>query len=156
MLGFNSAALTVPYLSDVLQLTLVSGWATFGWMNVPAPAWQAYAWWLLLAGAGSLGAIATFRRLRNNGPALPLFVVAVWFVGVVGVYLWIQFNRFQPQFRYAFALVPVLAGLAGIGLAVLLEDHPRLRGLALVILAVGLFLANAWLIFGVVMPSYWP
>jgi hypothetical protein len=40
---------TAAYWLDVLKLSISSGYARFGWMNVPAPEWQAYAWWAFIA-----------------------------------------------------------------------------------------------------------
>jgi hypothetical protein len=53
---------TAAYWLDVLKLSISSGYARFGWMNVPAPEWQAYAWWAFIA-------VTTLVGLAILGPA---------------------------------------------------------------------------------------
>jgi hypothetical protein len=142
------AARTGAYWGDVLQLSASSGWARFGWMNVAAPAWQAYAWWLFIL-AGVIAGIASLWRQR---PALFLVAILVlWVAAVLAGYIRINLNRFQPQFRFAFALLPVLGTFAAGGYRCWLRRQPSL---AVVLLALALFLVNLWLIFQLVIPAY--
>jgi 4-amino-4-deoxy-L-arabinose transferase-like glycosyltransferase len=146
--AITPAARTAAYWSDVLQLSASSGWARFGWMNVAAPAWQAYAWWLFIL-AGVLAGTAALWRRR---PALFLVAILVlWSAAVLAGYIRINLNRFQPQFRFAFALLPVLGTFAAGGYQRWLRRRPSL---AVVLLALTLFLVNLWLIFQLVIPAY--
>jgi hypothetical protein len=72
----------------------------------------------------------------------------------LAVYARIQINRFQPQFRYAFSMIPVLAAFSGAGIAALLNRSARWPRLALVGLAGLLFLVNLWIIFAILVPAY--
>lgn len=151
----NPAALTISYWLEVLRLSLSSGYAHFGWMNVPAPTWQAYAWWLLILAAGGLGLWRALRLARGNRQqSLVLAVAGVWAAGVLFSYARINLNRFQPQFRFAFALLPLLAALAAAGCDRLLERFPRWQWLGAPLLAAGLWLVNVWLLVNVLEPAY--
>ncbi|MEW5986789.1 MAG: DUF2142 domain-containing protein [Chloroflexota bacterium] len=151
----NPAVLTIPYWLAVWQLSLSSGYARFGWMNVPAPTWQAYAWWVLILLAGGLGLWRALRlEQRNRRQGLILAVAGVWAAGVFFSYLRINSNRFQPQFRFAFALLPLLAALAAAGLSRLVGRFPRWRQAAAPLLAAGLWLTNVWLLLNVLEPAY--
>lgn len=146
--GIAPAAVTFSYWVEVLRLTASSGWARFGWMNVPAPLWQAYLWWLLLL-AGSAWALWNFRSEGRS-----LFVVALlllWAGAVTAAYLRINVNRFQPQFRFAFALLPVLATLTAAGYASWFGRRPVLT---LALLALLLFSVNLWLVLRLILPAY--
>lgn len=148
--GVAPAAQAAPYWAEVLQLTASSGYARFGWMNVAAPAWQGYLWWALLLGATLLGILAMWRQ-RERPSAYLLALLGLWTMAVLAGYLRINLNRFQPQFRFAFALLPVLGTFAAGGYWRWLEGQPTL---AVVMLALGLFLVNLWLLLQLVVPAY--
>lgn len=151
--GINAAATTVAYWRDVLYTSLQSGWARLGWMNVVTPEWQAVAWWSLLIVAGTIGAWASWRANQQHS-RLVLIICAIWLLAILAGYLRINLNRFQPQFRYAFATIPVFAALASCGLKTLLIRHDRLVGLLAPLIALTLLLVNLWIIMVVAIPAY--
>jgi hypothetical protein len=150
----NPATLNMTYWWDVLYTSLQSGWARFGWMNVVTPDWQAIAWWSLLVMAGAVGAWASWRPHQQHPSRLVLIICGIWLLAILAGYLRINLNRFQPQFRYAFATIPVFAALASIGLNTLLSRFNRIREQLAPILAVTLLLINIWIIAVIVIPAY--
>lgn len=150
--GSAPAAATFTYWVEVLRLTASSGWARLGWMNVAAPPWQAHLWWAILLA----GVAAGLWRLRSQ-PRAPfvLVLLLLWIGAVVAGYLRINMNRFQPQFRFAFALVPVLAALAAGGYTARPALWPGRRPLVrLGYLALLLFFANLWLVLRLIVSAY--
>ena len=150
----DPAAVTITYWRDVLTTSMQSGWARFGWMNVLTPDWQAVVWWCLLVIAGVIGAWASWHTSQQDQSRLVLIVCGVWLLAILVGYLRINANRFQPQFRYAFATIPVLVALASIGLHTLLARFKLNTGLLAPGLAVLLLLVNVWIITIVVIPAY--
>lgn len=147
------------YWGDVVQLTLSSGWVGFGMMNIFAPQWQAYLWWSFI---GLFSVIGIFRFIKLNyrqtNFKMQAFIVLLWVGAIVGGYLRINLNRFQPQFRYLFALLPIFTMFSGIGLAQtanFFAKSQKSRELYLVgTLAAFLFLVNSWIIWQIVIPAY--
>jgi hypothetical protein len=150
----SEAAYTWAYWQQVLQMTLSSGWARFGWMNVPAPQWQAYAWWLFIAVAGVVGLRFLWRETAVARRRQLLLILTFWTVGVLASYVQINLNRFQPQFRFVFTWLPVLCVLSGAGFMQIAGASPRGRLLAVLTLATALFLVNLWLLITVVGRAY--
>jgi hypothetical protein len=151
----SPAAQTTVYWENVLKTTLQSGWGRYGWMNLATPDSQVYVWWGFLAITGVTGLIVTLRRSREDSRVRYAFLISiVWIICVLAVYARIQINRFQPQFRYAFSMIPVLAAFSGAGIAALLNRSARWPRLALVGLAGLLFLVNLWIIFAILVPAY--
>lgn len=153
--GIRPEALTLAYWLDVAALTLNSGWARFGWMNVPAPAWQTAVWWAFMGIGVALSIRELWREHAQNSHLRTLFaiILAVWVGSVTIGYLRINLNRFQPQFRFALALIPVLATAAA-GYAGRLTRRPSRSAALIVALAVTLFAANVWLLTSIVGPTY--
>jgi hypothetical protein len=152
--GVNPNAMTISYWGDVLYTSMQSGWARLGWMNVVTPDWQAIAWWSLLIITGTIGAWASWHADQHHPSRSVLIICGVWLVAILAGYLRINLNRFQPQFRYAFATIPVFAALASVGLNTLLTRFNRARGLLTPVLSLTLLLANVWIIEAIVIPAY--
>jgi hypothetical protein len=153
--GANPNAMTISYWGDVLYTSLQSGWARLGWMNVVTPDWQAIAWWSLLLIAGAVGAWASWHTADDQHPARAVLIVCgVWLLAILAGYLRINLNRYQPQYRYAFATIPVFAALASVGLNTLLRRFGKARGWLAPSLALTLLLANVWIITAIVLPAY--
>lgn len=144
---------TAVYWRDVVLMTLSSGWARFGWMNIPAPAIHAYVWWIGVLAMMIVGFVAAWRSQVTRQGRLALFVLGLWGVGIIISYLRINLNRFQPQFRYMMTILPVITTLSAAGWLALLRKFVRSR--IIVILFVLLLLAyNYWLIMAIVGPAY--
>ena len=152
--GVSPAVRSLAYWRDVFRLTLTSGWAHFGWMNLPAPAWQAYGWWTLLAAAGLWGARNLWLNVAERPRPLVLLILVLWTAAVAGTYLRINLNRFQPQFRFAFALLPIISTLAAAGYLDWFARARRRQQVAVVLLAAILFLANVWIVLSLIVPAY--
>jgi hypothetical protein len=150
----NPAAMTITYWWNVLYTSLQSGWARFGWMNVVTPDWQAVGWWSLLIVAGIIGAWSSWHANQQHYTRSVLIICGVWLLAILAGYFRINLNRFQPQFRYAFAAIPVFAALASIGLNVLLTRFKRTTGLLSPLIAVALLFINLWIIIVIIAPAY--
>lgn len=139
------------YWQQVIILTISSGWARLGWMGLPAPQWHANLWWALIAIFSFIGIT---RLWKNPLPETKLLtaILLIWLAGILFTYLRINLNRLQPQFRFAFAAIPVLAAWAGGGIDVLLPR--RRRKVGIVILAALLVSYNIWFITAVLGPAY--
>jgi hypothetical protein len=155
-LAVSPNAGTLTYWWDVLKLTLSSGYARFGWMNLPAPFWQATAWW----GALLLFLVLGLRQLaqikEHQVKKRLFFLVAVWFAGALFAYWQINVNRFQPQFRFLFPMLPLVAALAGAGFVKLSSDLRIREPIAIAVLLLLLLGLNFWILYVVVYGGYWP
>jgi hypothetical protein len=149
-----SRAYTIPYWLDVLQLTLGSGWVRFGWMNVPAPDWQAYLWWASTGLAVLVGLYVGYVAPDTKNRRLFLLIIGIWSAGVLLTYARINLNRFQPQFRYAFPLLPIWAAFAAAGLLAPFRRTPRLQLVVFAVLTIVMLLVNVWLLAAIVVPAY--
>lgn len=153
--ALNPSAQTIVYWQNVFTTTLQSGWGRFGWMNLATPDMQVYAWWGMLGISGLIGLIAVVRQADSaSGRWRAVLLCAAWTVCVLGMYVRIQMNRFQPQFRYAFAIVPVLSAFAGIGLARLAGRSVFRQRLLVLLLSALLLAVNLWIVFAVLVPAY--
>jgi len=101
-----------------------------------------------------VGAWASWHADQHHPARSVLIICGVWLLAILAGYLRINLNRFQPQYRYAFATIPVFAALASVGLNTLLRRCNRARGLLAPILALTLLLANVWIIEAIVIPAY--
>ncbi len=149
------ASQTLVYWQRVGAWTMSSGWARFGWMNLPAPQWQAVLWWGIIAGAGLSGLIFSWRAATTPARRWQVIVVVLWLVGLAVIYGRINLNRFQPQFRLIMAAVPALAALAAVGLARATAPWWRWQRRLPWLLAGGLLVSNAWLILTIIVPAYY-
>lgn len=147
----NQAALTLRYWVDVLHATAQSGWARFGWMNVLTADVLAYFWWAMIAVTSAAGMLDALLDRDNRLIGLQCLI---WFAGIAAIYLRINLDRFQPQFRYAFAAIPSIAGLAANG-ARRLHKIPGVHCTVVIILVtVLLAAANVWLVLRYLVPAY--
>lgn len=145
---FSAQAARWDYWQQVVTLTLSSGYARFGWMNVAAPLWQAYGWWAAVIVLGVMGLAA----VRRPSPVqwLALLTLTLWLVALLLAYGRINLRLLQPQFRFLLTAVPILAALAGGGL-LRLGWRPNWLVTMLAVMVVTL---NGWLILSVVLPTY--
>jgi len=150
----NPAAQTTVYWANVFRTTLQSGWGRFGWMNLATPDGQVYAWWVFLTITILIGVFYVVRRARDAFDRETILLCVFWVVGALAVYGQIQMNRFQPQFRYAFAILPILTAFSGIGISVSVGRAARLQRLMVLLLSVLLFAVNLWIVCAVLMPAY--
>jgi hypothetical protein len=149
----NPAASTVAYWWDWAGWTLSSGYARLGWMNVPAPDGQVAAWWLFIGVTSIVGVISVLRAASDRSRRVQLALIGVWALAVLAAYVKINLNRFQPQFRFMLALLPVLVALSAIGYFRGIHS-PRGQRLALAGLTLVLLLVNVWIVFGLIVPTY--
>jgi len=153
--AFSEAAKTVVYWKDVLLLSMSSGWARFGWMNVPAPDWHAYLWWGLLGVAGGIGGVIIWQRATERKQRLQLLLLGIWCAGILFSYFRINSNRFQPQFRFAQAVIPVIVTMAAIGFQKIVQLKKRVTAQAIVItLAIILLNYNLWFVLSKIQFAY--
>jgi 4-amino-4-deoxy-L-arabinose transferase-like glycosyltransferase len=162
--GLSGRAGTVEYWQEVAKLTLSSGWVRFGWMNLAAPMHHAYLAWSLV---GLLVCAALFFALRNlhahwpHRPTIASYiqvtVLLIWLVGSLASYIRINMTHFQPQFRFIFVLLPVIAAVAAIGLEHTLDRTRWLRVKYTICLLLILFWLgyNGWIIKKLVIPAYY-
>jgi len=155
--GFGSTlpqAATVAYWLDVLKLSISSGFARFGWMNLPAPEWQAYAWWGGIVVTALLGLQIILKGARDHRQKLLLITLFIWTAGVLAIYLRLNSNRFQPQFRFAFPLLPIVCTFAAAGWLRVARRFTR-KGVFVVGLPLALLvIVNLYLIIAVIVPAY--
>jgi hypothetical protein len=153
--GVSSSATNISYWSDVLLTSLSSGWARLGWMNIPTPDWQAYGWWMFIA-ITSIGGIRAAHLTSPDRTVSKqiLFILGLWVMGVLASYMRINANRFQPQFRFAFPLLPVITAFAAGGYVSFLGYSSRRRVFGLLLLIIVLMLANFWIVFNLLVPTY--
>ncbi len=145
---------TLAYWKDVFILTLSSGWARLGWMNLPAPLGQAIVWWVFAGLTAVAGLIIIYRQAINQQQRLLFYILLIWVGGVVLFYLRINMNRLQPQFRFMLALAPVLTSWMSIGVLYWFRRKYLWQQRVMIGTAVLLFLYNIWFIFTVVQNAY--
>jgi hypothetical protein len=145
---------TLTYWLDVLKLSISSGFARFGWMNVPAPDWQAYLWWIFVAVTVLIGLVSILRTPRDQHAKLILITLFIWTAGVLVTYLRLNANRFQPQFRYAFPLLSIICAFAAAGWLQIAHRFTRKSVFVVGALIVLLVIINIYLIAAVIMPAY--
>lgn len=151
----NSAVLAPDYWLQWLNLTFSSGYARFGWMNVPAPDWQATVWWLFIGATGLSGASSVRRVAHGHEAVTRLVLIGGWLLAVLAAYVKLNLNRFQPQFRFMLTMLPILGALSAIGYSHWTRSTRR-QQLALLALAFALAAVNLWIVFGLIVPTYLP
>jgi hypothetical protein len=154
--GFSgiAAEATMPaYWQQVYAWTLSSGWAWFGWLNLMPSAVHGQIWWFFIQITFLLGLYLAWKKWQHHpGGRFLLFLLLAWCVAILFSYIRVTANRWQPQFRFALAILPVLTTLSARGLLFLSRDvyGKYMFGL----MAVGLFAYNLWLILSLVLPTY--
>jgi hypothetical protein len=155
--GFGSVlsdAATLTYWLDVLKISISSGFARFGWMNVPAPEWQAYIWWALIAATALIGLGGMLKGRLDQRQKILLLICLLWAIGALAIYLRLNSNRFQPQFRYAFPLLPIITLLSAAGYRYFCHRIGLSSRTGMSILILGLIGINLYLIFFVIGTAY--
>jgi hypothetical protein len=145
---------TVAYWEEVAELTLSSGWARFGWMNLPAPFSHAIVWWIVLGVSWTAGLVYLWRSAASESQRLVLLIGLLWLAAVLLTYLRINVNRLQPQFRFMLAAAPLLTSWAAIGALSPFRDRPRVQWVLIAAAALLLVSYNIWLVLTVVQPAY--
>ena len=152
--GTLPQASTLSYWLDVLKLSISSGFARFGWMNVTAPEWQAYVWWGGIVVTALLGLQIILKGARNSRQKLLLITLFIWTAGVLAIYLRLNANRFQPQFRFAFPLLPIVCTFAAAGWLRVARRFTRKDVFAVGLPLALLVIVNLYLIIAVIVPAY--
>ena len=148
-------SLTLTYWWHVFTWTLSSGWARYGWMNLPAPQWQAVLWWGIIAAASLFGwRLAWGASAHVPARRWQVAMAMLWLLGLAAVYARINVNRFQPQFRLILASLPALCALAAVGMTQAVRRWSGWQVALPAFLTLTLFLANGWLIWRVIVPAY--
>lgn len=142
------------YWQQMLMLSLSSGWARFGWMNLPAPQWHANLWWLFVGAASLAGGWLFWRQASSRTQRLWLLISLLWLLAALFSYGRININRLQPQFRFLLALVPVLTSLTAVGSLYAIRQRPWAQWMVIVGFATLLLLYNLWFIFTAVRQAY--
>jgi Dolichyl-phosphate-mannose-protein mannosyltransferase len=131
-----------------------SGWALFGWMQVPT-AEKVYQLWSAVCQLGlvGLGVYATWSlRVRHAVDVRTVVLAAV----VAGAFATVAYYNVttdvQPQGRFLFVGLGALVTLLALGWAALLPARLRLAGLAALDLA--LVALNAYTIAAVLRPAF--
>ena len=150
--AFSENVLRFSYWKDVFHLTLHSGWVRFGWMNIAVPDWHVYFFWAI---ALFLSIVGIVNIWGNNSHSRKLLLIGfIWLVGLFLTYMRINSNRFQPQFRFVFAALPILCTFMAGGVIKLLAKRPLLQPLVTLAIACILISYNCWVLFTTVSSSY--
>ncbi len=128
-------------LSPYFRWTFWSGVATsfvgrFGWMQIPLPLVVYLGWWLVL-GAGIAGAAVAIVREREH--RAPILLAAGFGLSNLAGVLYFNMTFPEPQGRYLFPVVSLVAVLAVFGLrfaAARLPAAARIVPVAVVLLGV--------------------
>lgn len=151
--GVVAEAALLAYWQQVYVWTLSSGWAWFGWLNLMPSPLHSQVWWLIIQITFLLGLYLAWKKWQHHSSGrFLLFLLLIWCAAILFSYLRVAANRWQPQFRFALAILPVLAVMSAQGLLFLSRDvyHKYLIGLITTIL----FVYNLWLIGTVILPAY--
>lgn len=144
----------LSYWRDVFLLALSSGWARFGWMDIYPPVWHAYIWWALLAALIVPGLLALWRQANSGASRWRALFALLWLAGVLASFVRINVTLFQPQFRFAWASLPVLATLTAKGAQVMTHRHPTWQRIYPFVLSLCLIAYNLWLMDVVLGGAY--
>jgi len=152
--GMSAAARSAAYWKDFFILTLSSGWARLGWMNLPAPLIHAYIWWALFTLAAAAGLFLFWRNSKTIDQRVLLWICIIWVAAVVLSYLRININRLQPQFRFMLAAVPVLTSWAAAGILYWVRKERNLQWAIVGGIAAFLVGYNLWFVLTIVQQAY--
>ncbi len=152
--GANISVFDPAYWQQIYVWTLSSGWAWFGWLSLMPPAWHAQVWWLILQSGSLLGIYVVSTRPLPPNQRLLWLILALWWLAVAFSYIRVTSNRWQPQFRFAFAMIPLLTTFTAGSTLLLPLREGRRPWLLILPVASLLFVYNLWLIFAIVLPAY--
>jgi hypothetical protein len=151
--GIVAEASLLAYWQQVYVWTLSSGWAWFGWLNLMPSPLHGQFWWLFIQITFLLGLYLAWGKWQHHpGGRFLLFLLLAWCGAILFSYMRVTANRWQPQFRFALAILPVLTTLSARGFLYLSRDSYGKYMLGLT--AAALFAYNLWLILGLVLPAY--
>ncbi len=136
----------LSYWQDVFLMTLSSGWARFGWMDISPPSWHAYLWWFLFGVLFTLGFVSFIKIAGTTTLRWQTLFIFLWFVGVSISFIRVNISVFQPQFRFAWSILPVLTVFAAKGWDAISCQHERWQSLSYISLYIFFFLYNLWTI----------
>jgi hypothetical protein len=152
----SEAALGISYWIDVFTFSLRSGVAYLGWMNVRAPGLIIYGWWIVIGIGLVKGIWETVRFSSDINHRLKLVIISLWVLGLFITYFRINLNRFQPQIRFVFVLLPIVTAFTSYGYFSLLSSHRRIIERHVIVLGILLLLFNIGLLVFLVLPTYRP
>lgn len=141
------------YWQQVYVWTLSSGWAWFGWLSVRPSEIHARIWWLFIQIAVVLGSYLAIKRADSKQRKMVLVLCAIWASAIIVSYLRVTSNRWQPQFRFIFGILPLLTTFASAGI-MLWAKQKSVQVSLLLGLTVVMALYNLWLIWAVILPAY--
>lgn len=152
----SEAAQAVSYWFDVINLSLRSGVTYLGWMNVGPPNLIIYGWWIVI-GIGLVKGIWEGIRFSSDiNHRLKLVIIGLFVLGLFITYFRINLNRFQPQIRFIFVLLPILTTFTSYGYFSLLSSHQKIIKQNAIVLGILLLLFNIGILFLLVLPTYRP
>ncbi|NKQ37159.1 MAG: hypothetical protein HF973_16280 [Chloroflexi bacterium] len=141
------------YWQQVYTWTLNSGWAWFGWLSVRPSAIHAQIWWLAVQISVILGSYAAIKKANTKYKQMVLLICAIWAGAVILSYIRVTSNRWQPQFRFTFAILPVLTTFMAGGTITWLKKQSLQKGALLIFTGV-MAAYNVWLILSIIIPAY--
>lgn len=153
-LNIPERATQLSYWGDVFLLTLSSGWARFGWMDIATPMWHAYLWWAFIGSLFLIGLASLIRNANNREKRWQILFVILWLFGVFLSFIRINITVFQPQFRFAWASLPPLSVLAASGWQIANQKFPSWEKFSPVFLYLFFFLYNVWIMQGILGDIY--
>jgi len=146
----NSLARYALYIG----LTFAGFWANFGWLTLPLdPQWYLVPFILCLAAvAGLIMGAFRHRKGRCEKQIMTRLFVAGFLLVTFQTFLPMIGSSWQPQGRYFFPALLLIAGLLGLGWRELMPPRARLPFAALLIVV--LFAFEQLCIWGYIIPHY--
>ncbi len=153
---FSSNRLEIGQLSywqQVYTWSLSSGWAWFGWLRIRPSETHARIWWLFVQISTILGGYIAIKKADTKQKRLLLLICALWAGAVFVSYIRVTSNRWQPQFRFAFTVLPLLSTFVAGGTITWLKRDSIQVGILLGFMFL-MVAYNGWLIFSIIIPAY--
>ena len=141
------------YWQQVYTWTLNSGWAWFGWLRIRPSAIHAQIWWLVVQICVVFGIYIASKRVDMTQKKLLLWICTIWVIAIFVSYIRVTSNRWQPQFRFIFAVLPLLTTFTAGGMLAWIKRDSVQIGL-LLSMAIILISYNIWLIYRIIIPAY--
>lgn len=158
--GERGAMLTLQQLATQLSEVWETFWVGFGWGNVRAPAmvYMLFAILLALSAIGWLSSFVYSLMGRNEGRSLThdnrtgFFVLALWvFLTFTALLRWMEATQ-APHGRLFFPVLPALAPLVVLGLALLLPRYSQ--PIVTFALPASLFAIALYALVAILRPAY--